>query len=66
MANYSWPPMEDRKVMGKRISRLDGPAKASGRAKYASDFWREDMLFAALLGIPADHQERLSGERRAV
>jgi xanthine dehydrogenase YagR molybdenum-binding subunit len=52
MPEFSWPPMEDRKVIGKRISRLDGPAKASGRAKYASDFWREDLLFAALLTSP--------------
>ena len=28
--NYSWPPMEKRRVMGKRHKRLDGPVKASG------------------------------------
>ena len=50
--DYSWPPMADRKQIGKRISRLDGHLKASGRAKYASDFNREDMLFAALLTSP--------------
>jgi xanthine dehydrogenase YagR molybdenum-binding subunit len=55
MPDYSWPPMKDRKVIGQRISRLDGPAKASGRAKYASDFWRDDMLFAALLTCPHPH-----------
>ena len=40
MANtpdYSWPPMDKRKVIGKRIKRLDGPQKAAGRAKYSSD-----------------------------
>ena len=40
MANtpdYSWPPMETRKVIGKPHKRLDGPQKASGRAKYSSD-----------------------------
>ncbi len=40
MANtpdYSWPPMNKRKVMGQRLKRADGPAKASGRAKYGSD-----------------------------
>jgi xanthine dehydrogenase YagR molybdenum-binding subunit len=52
MSEFAWPPMTDRKVMGKRISRLDGPDKASGRAKYASDFWREDMLFTSLLTCP--------------
>ena len=55
MPDFAWPPMEDRKVMGKRISRLDGPAKASGRAKYASDFHREDLLFAAMLASPHAH-----------
>jgi hypothetical protein len=37
MPDYSWPPMEKRKVMGKRLTRLDGIAKSSGRAKYNSD-----------------------------
>jgi xanthine dehydrogenase YagR molybdenum-binding subunit len=55
MPDFSWPPMEDRKVIGQRISRVDGPAKASGRAKYASDFWRDDLLFAALLTSPHAH-----------
>ena len=36
MANtpdYSWPPMESRKIIGKSPKRLDGPQKAAGRAK---------------------------------
>jgi xanthine dehydrogenase YagR molybdenum-binding subunit len=52
---YSWPPMEKRKVMGKRISRLDGVAKSSGRAKYSSDIKRPGMLYAALLTSPHAH-----------
>jgi xanthine dehydrogenase YagR molybdenum-binding subunit len=52
MPDYSWPPMETRKQIGKRISRLDGHLKASGRAKYASDFARKDLLFSALLTSP--------------
>ena len=55
MPDYNWPPMETRKVIGKRISRLDGPDKASGRAKYASDFNRKDLLFATLVGSPYAH-----------
>jgi xanthine dehydrogenase YagR molybdenum-binding subunit len=47
--------MESRKVMGKPIKRLDGPPKASGRAKYASDFSRKDLLFAAYLTCPHAH-----------
>lgn len=55
MPDYSWPPMQTRKVIGQRISRLDGPDKASGRAKYASDFHRKDLVFAVLVGAPHAH-----------
>jgi xanthine dehydrogenase YagR molybdenum-binding subunit len=55
MPNYSWPPMNERKVMGKRISRLDGTAKASGRAKYPSDQNPKDLLYAVLLTSPHAH-----------
>src|SRR5215472_11280615 len=58
MANtpdYSWPPMESRKIMGKPIKRLDGPQKASGRAKYGSDYNIKGMLFAAYLTCPHAH-----------
>jgi xanthine dehydrogenase YagR molybdenum-binding subunit len=41
--------------MGKRMSRLDGPMKASGRAKYPSDINRPGMLHAILLGCPHAH-----------
>ncbi len=55
MPDYSWPPMDKRRVMGKRISRLDGPAKSSGAAKYNSDLKPDGMLFAALLTSPYAH-----------
>src|SRR5215471_4335395 len=58
MANtpdYSWPPMESRKVMGKPFKRLDGPQKATGRAKYTSDLNPKGMLFAAYLTSPHAH-----------
>jgi xanthine dehydrogenase YagR molybdenum-binding subunit len=55
MPNYSWPPMKERKVLGKRISRLDGPAKASGKAKYPSDLNPQGLLHAALLTCPHAH-----------
>jgi xanthine dehydrogenase YagR molybdenum-binding subunit len=53
--NYSWPPMESRKIMGKPYKRLDGAPKSSGRAKYASDFNRKDLLFGAYLTSPHAH-----------
>jgi len=54
-SDYQWPPMEKRKVIGKRISRVDGLPKASGRAKYAYDFYRKDLLFGVLVGCPYAH-----------
>ena len=56
MANtpdYSWPPMESRKVIGKPPKRLDGPQKASGRAKYTSDLKMKDLLYGGLPHLPA-------------
>jgi xanthine dehydrogenase YagR molybdenum-binding subunit len=58
MANtpdYSWPPMEKRKVIGQRFKRLDGPQKSAGRAKYSSDMRPKDVLFGAYLTNPHAH-----------
>src|SRR5664279_2205131 len=58
MANtpdYSWPPMDQRKVIGKPYKRLDGPQKASGRAKYCSDMRPKGMLFGVYLTSPHAH-----------
>jgi xanthine dehydrogenase YagR molybdenum-binding subunit len=58
MANtpdYSWPPQASRKVIGTSPKRLDGPQKASGRAKYTSDLNFKGMLFAAYLTSPHAH-----------
>ncbi len=53
--NYSWPPMEKRRVLGKSTKRVDGPIKATGRAKYSSDFTQKDLLYGALLTSPHAH-----------
>jgi xanthine dehydrogenase YagR molybdenum-binding subunit len=55
MPDYSWPPQESRRLMGKRISRIDGGEKASGRAKYNSDINPKDLLFGVLLTCPHAH-----------
>ena len=52
MPDYSWPPMEKRRVLGKPTKRLDGAMKSTGRAKYASDFTQKDLLFGALVIPP--------------
>ena len=55
LPDYSWPPPEKRRVIGKRLSRLDGVMKASGRAKYSYDIQQPGMLFGAILTCPHAH-----------
>jgi xanthine dehydrogenase YagR molybdenum-binding subunit len=52
MAKNAWPEADKRSLIGKRISRLDGPAKATGNAKYAYDINRPGMLYARLVWAP--------------
>ena len=55
MANYFWPEADQRSLIGKRVSRIDGPAKVSGAAKYSYDVNRPGMLFAKILRCPHAH-----------
>lgn len=52
MAAPQWPKADKRSILGKRISRLDGPAKATGAAKYAYDINRPGMLYARCYQAP--------------
>ncbi len=52
---YSWPPADQRSLIGKSFPRLDGPAKASGRAKYSYDITRPGMLYGKVLRSPYAH-----------
>jgi xanthine dehydrogenase YagR molybdenum-binding subunit len=49
MADYHWPPAGKRSLIGKRISRIDGPWKASGSAKYSFDINRPGMLYGKMV-----------------
>jgi len=49
MADYHWPPADKRSLIGKRISRIDGPWKASGSAKYSFDINRPGMLYGKMV-----------------
>lgn len=60
MAEYKWPEPDKRTLIGKRISRLDGPAKASGKAKYAYDIKRPGMLYGKILRSPYAHAKIVS------
>lgn len=48
MADYHWPPANHRALIGKRINRIDGPQKSSGRAKYSFDINRPGMLWGKM------------------
>src|SRR5262245_6850825 len=48
-----WP--ANRRVIGTRVQRLDGPDKATGRAKYSFDINRQGMLHARILRSPHAH-----------
>jgi xanthine dehydrogenase YagR molybdenum-binding subunit len=48
-----WP--KKPRLLGTRIKRLDGPAKATGRAKYSYDIVRPGMVHGAILRSPYAH-----------
>src|SRR6516162_9958314 len=49
----SWP--KKRRLIGSKVQRLDGPAKATGTAKYSYDINRKGMLHAIMLRSPHAH-----------
>ena len=52
MPTANWPGKDARSLIGKRIDRLDGPAKATGRAQYSYDVNLPGMLWARVLASP--------------
>ncbi|MBI4462468.1 MAG: xanthine dehydrogenase family protein molybdopterin-binding subunit, partial [Acidobacteria bacterium] len=55
MATTHWPEAGKRVLIGKRISRLDGPSKSTGRATYTYDVHRPDLLFGKMVLSPHAH-----------
>ena len=43
------------RIIGTSVGRLDAPAKATGRAKYAADYTAPGMLHVALARAQAGH-----------
>ncbi len=60
MLKYDWPEKTKRKLIGQRISRLDGPDKVQGKAKYTSDLKRPGQLYAKFLRCPYAHAKVVS------
>jgi xanthine dehydrogenase YagR molybdenum-binding subunit len=48
-----WP--TNRRLIGTRVQRLDGPAKATGRAKYSFDINRPNLIHARIVRCPHAH-----------
>ena len=55
---YAWP--QQRRLLSTRVNRIDGPLKASGRAKYSYDIKRPGMLWARILRSPHPHARIVS------
>ncbi len=52
MAN-TWP--TERRIIGTNVTRVDGPEKATGLAKYSFDINRKDLLHGMILRCPHAH-----------
>src|SRR5512147_931805 len=55
MADYKWPEPKDRSWIGKSVSRVDGPDKVSGRARYTYDAYSKNMLYGTMVRCPYPH-----------
>ncbi len=66
MASEKWPEAGKRSLIGKRFTRLDGPWKASGRAKYTYDVKREGLLHGKMVFSPHAHAKIVSIDTSAV
>ncbi|HEY2170002.1 MAG TPA: molybdopterin cofactor-binding domain-containing protein, partial [Candidatus Angelobacter sp.] len=62
---YGWPAADQRTLIGKRISRVDGPDKVSGRAKYTYDVHRPGMLYGKVVRSPHAHAKVVSVDTSA-
>ena len=65
MPNYGWPEAPERTLIGKRITRVDSPAKVSGNAKYTYDVHRPGMLYGKVLRCPYAHAKVVSVDTSA-
>lgn len=54
-ATYSWPAKDKATAIGKKVKRLDGPEKSTGRAKYTYDINLKNQLIARGVGCPQAH-----------
>jgi xanthine dehydrogenase YagR molybdenum-binding subunit len=60
-----WPINKDLKYVGKSHERLDGHAKATGRARYTSDVQLPGMLYAKFVNSSVPHAKVVSVDTSA-
>jgi|HubBroStandDraft_4_1064222.scaffolds.fasta_scaffold01322_6 xanthine dehydrogenase YagR molybdenum-binding subunit len=60
-----WPINQDLKYVGKSHERLDGLAKATGRARYTADMQLPRMLYAKLVDASVPHAKVISVDTSA-
>ena len=65
MPEYTWPPADQRSLIGKRISRVDGPLKSTGRAKYTFDYNPQGLLYGKVYRSPYAHARVVSVDTSA-
>ena len=65
MPNPEWPVAAKRTHIGKSPDRADGPAKATGTAKYSYDVNRPNMLWAKVVTSPHPRAEVVSVDASA-
>ncbi|MDP6955551.1 MAG: xanthine dehydrogenase family protein molybdopterin-binding subunit [Planctomycetota bacterium] len=50
--DHSWPAVSERRLIGKRVPRVDGPAKLTGKAVYTQDVRLPRMAWGRLVPAP--------------
>lgn len=63
--NYNWPVNHKTRIIGQRISKLDGLDKSSGLAKYTYDVNLPKQLIVHALGCPHPHCRVISVDASA-
>src|SRR6516164_8581173 len=52
MTQYSWPDPATRPLLVKKMDRVDGPSKSSGRAKYTYHYYPQGLFAGSILRCP--------------
>ncbi|MGH9522029.1 MAG: xanthine dehydrogenase family protein molybdopterin-binding subunit, partial [Terriglobales bacterium] len=63
--DYQWPKPPDRHIIGTSHTRVDGPDKSAGRAKYTYDATGKGLLAGAILRAPYANARFVSADTSA-